>query len=490
MLRRLLATVVLLWLILLQGCVTTSSIPELPSTLGEDGLLVARLYVPGSAAWQNASINIDGKLHGANLRDGYIAIALRPGDHNFVQLRVEGLHLSSYQSQESDIQKVARGFVYRAPTYYYSPGSSYTVYYTTLTVNRRFTIEAGKITNLGLTVYLPVPEDRDKKNAEDPIKKDSTVGKSKQYYTTILDNSAEMGRYLEVNYPNLMASVKDRAITLAPGNYLDAKKLPELRRFIASHEAKGRKFIKTATLSAVYGDAGTVVTFKPGADGKITNLQVLDTGTFADIVDARIDGERFIFLTAEAKLLVLDQGKLTQVKVPFPVHPSRLASLGNGGVAIVDNRMRILTSYDLGNNWTNYDGAMIEKPRSDIGLVSYGQGAYVYLGNRGIPSAILYLAPNEPTPRAINPPEYKQGVSNSYNTVIVREAGLFIVYYNEREFFFRSHTGQKWGMHSKPSPKCKAMDFDATGLNLKTECEGTKYESSNSGLTWTKTGGA
>src|SRR5712692_4798404 len=152
MLRRLLATAVLLWFIVLQGCVTTSSIPELPSSLGEDGLLVARLYVPGSAAWQNGSINIDGKLYGANLRDGYIAIALRPGDHNFVQLRVEGLHLSSYQSQESDIQKVAgRVGVYRAPTYYYTPGSSYTVYYTTLAVNRRFTIEAGKLTNLGLT---------------------------------------------------------------------------------------------------------------------------------------------------------------------------------------------------------------------------------------------------------------------------------------------------------------------------------------------------
>jgi hypothetical protein len=446
--------------------------------------------VPGSAAWQNASINIDGKLHGANLRDGYIAIALRPGDHNFVQLRVEGLHLSSYQSQESDIQKVARGVgVYRPPTYYYSPGSSYTVYYTTLAVNRRFTIEAGKITNLGLTVYLAVPEDPDKKGAEDPIKKGATAGKTKRYNTAILDNSAEMSRYLEVNYPNLMASVKDRTMKLALGNYLDAKKLPELRRFIASHEVKGRKFIKTSTLSAVYGDAGTVVTFKPGADGKITNLQVLDTGTFADIVDARTDGERFIFLTAEAKLLVLDQGKLTQVKVPFPVHPSRLASFGNGGVAIVDNRMRILTSRDLGNNWTNYDGAMIEKPRSDIGLVSYGQGAYVYLGNRGVPSAILYLSPNEPTPRAINPPEYRGGVSNtSYNTVIVREAGLFIVY-NDREFFFRSHAGQKWGLHSKPGSKCKAMEFDATGLNLKIECEGTKYESGNSGLIWTKTGG-
>jgi hypothetical protein len=45
-------------------------------------------------------------------------------------------------------------------------------------------------------------------------------------------------------------------------------------------------------------------------------------------IDARAATASAFFLTSEAKLLTLDQGKLMQANVPFRVHPVRLNSLG------------------------------------------------------------------------------------------------------------------------------------------------------------------
>jgi hypothetical protein len=186
-----------------QGCSTPSVIPELPRTLADKGLLVARLYVPGSSLWDNAQINIDGKLSGANLRDGYVAIALPPGEHKFVQLRVEGQQLTRYDPKDQSFLKAKGGGGYH---YYYIPGGSTIIHFTTLSVNRTFTIEAGRITNLGLIVYL---------SADDPAKQRATVDQRKEYYTIPVDNNAEISTYLETNYPDLMATLQDRAPKLA-----------------------------------------------------------------------------------------------------------------------------------------------------------------------------------------------------------------------------------------------------------------------------------
>jgi hypothetical protein len=51
-------------------------VPLFRLALGENqGLLVARLYVPGTLAWESARVNIDGRLYSASVRDGYIGIA-------------------------------------------------------------------------------------------------------------------------------------------------------------------------------------------------------------------------------------------------------------------------------------------------------------------------------------------------------------------------------------------------------------------------------
>jgi hypothetical protein len=459
------------------GCATRQSLPELPTALEGKGLLVARLYVLGLHSMENASINIDGKSMSSSLRDGYIAVALEPGEHKLNQIRAEGQLLSRNMIEEESPMRLAKGG--SAPTYIYIPGSSYTVHYTTLAVDRTFRIEPGKVTNLGLIVYLPV--------LNDPNIKKATVNSSREFRVFALDNNVETNAFLETNYPDLVRSLTSREITLAPAKYLDSKNLSGLRQAIAYYENRGPNVLASPTKTVVYGRAGTIVALNRESMGiKQPAVEVLDTGTLADIVGGVRNGEQFTFLTSDAKLLFWDGHKITQTPLPYRVHPVRLHSLGERGLIVVDNHLRILTAQNPNDEWINYEGVMTKMPRNDVNIATEKSGAYISIGNRGVPENIYFIPAGESVPKSIGTPEKRLAVSSiDMPFLVARESGLFILY-NKPSFYFRSNRSQSWELYSQPQGKCKPMKIDSEGRNLAIECDGINYQSNNSGATWTR----
>lgn len=462
---------------ILAGCVTQPSVPDLPTALNGKGLLVARLYVLGMHSMENASINIDGRLMPSSLSDGYIAVALEPGEHTLKQIRAEGQLLSRNMTEEESPMRLARGR--GAPTYIYTPGSSYTIHYTTLAVDRTFRIEPGKVTNLGLIVYLPVVNDPDTKRA--------TVNNSREFRVIALDNNAEISAFLEANYPELVGSLADREITLAPGRYLETKNLTALRGAIAYHESRGANVLTSPTKTVVYGRAGTVVALNQEPMGvKKPAVEVLDTGTLADIVGGVRNGDQFTFLTSDAKLISWDGSKITKEPLPFRVHPIRLHSFGERGLIVIDNHLRILTTRSPGDQWGSYEGIMTKTPRNDVNIADEKSGTYISVGNRGVPENIYYIPTGETVPKSIGTPDKRLAVSSvDMPFLVARDSGLFILY-NKPNFYFRSKTHQSWEMYSQPEGKCKPMKIDGEGRNLSIECDGVNYQSKNSGATWTR----
>jgi hypothetical protein len=428
---------------------------------------------------ENASINIDGKLVDSSLRNGYLALPLEPGEHKFTQIRAQGLQLSQRVQEESSpfMQVKGGGGGGRgAPTYVYVPGQSYMVYYTTLSVDRTFRIEPGKVTNLGSIIYFP--------KQDDPKSGAGAIAK-RSFMVINLDNTAEINSFLEANYPELVKNLSSREIVLAPASYTDPGKLPVVRRAIALHELTGPHVLSSPNLTAVYGRAGTIVTFSAAKAGGQPAEQVFDTGTLADVVGATVNGETFTFLTSDAKLLELRDGKLARKNFPYRIQPVLLASMGGSRMLAVDNRLRVLTSAN-GENWNNFEGAMISAPRSDITQVNDGAGAYLALGRFGVPDAVYYLKAGESIPQQIPTPLQRIAVTRQDASVpVAREAGLFVVY-NKPEFYFWSKRKQQWEVFTKPAGVCKPMRFDQSGMNLSIQCAGVDYQSQDSGATWIK----
>ena len=465
----------LLAFLLVQGCAGPPALPTLPDQIGNQGLLVARLYVLGMRGIETADLSIDGKRIGSGLTDGYVAVALAPGEHQLNHIRAMGQLLSS--TPAADEARLHQAGMTQA-RYIYIPTYNYSVqHYTTLSVERKFSIEAGKITNLGLIVYIPAQQD--------PSKATASSGASRQFNVVAVDNGTEAMKFLETNYPVLMASMPQRQMRLEPGRYLEADKLPQLRRIIALHESRGRNVVNVGERLFVYGRAGTIVSVgKEGADGK-PPVEALDTGTLADVVGVARHGHQVTFLTSDAQLLRVEGSTVTKSELPHRIQPVTARELGERGTVVVDNRMRILTRRSPDAAWVNHEGEMTKSARSDIGIEADPDGVYITLGYQGFSNEVYYLPANESVPRKLpTPPTEKGSPSLSMrHHFVARKAGLFTLF-GQQSWLFWSKQRQAWAWHWLPPGKCKPMQMDEDGVNLKVECDGNAYESGNSGASW------
>jgi len=460
---------------LAQGCVTASSVPELPESLGENGLLVGKVYMPGSFRWGNSQVTINGRIHNASLRDGYLALSLAPGEYTLQNLRTEGWNEKVSHNTVASPFVPVRGSSggYRAPVYVPGTTSYRTVYYTTLPINQKFKIEAGKITSVGMYVFLTDPKD------------------PKKFITVQLDNTREMRHYLDTNYPTLMNGMKEKNITLASGKYVEAAKLPTVRQMIAAKEIGAGHLVPGRNATITYGNAGTIVVLRPDRSKKDASpkVEILDTGTLADINDVQFQGERLNFLTADGQILMFDNNTLNRQTIPYRVQPLRFRYFGQHGIVVVDNRRRLLLSNNDGQNWSQYEGMMLEKPSNLTEITSTHDGAYLY-SNDGVPKSINYYGYNQPAHVVIPPPSERGSISAyARGRLVATDAGLFIDYTGANEFHFKPTGKNDWQLRSTPALKCDRIAYEAAGRVLNVRCENIAYRSDDGGQNWLKQSG-
>ena len=175
--------------LVLSACATRTSVPVLPEKLEGKGLLTARIHVADMQSMNNADVMIDGRIVSSSMRQGYLAVPLEAGEHTIQLMRTFGTRLASAPDTSPQFLKAR---TYSAPTYIYVPGPAApsTI---SLRVDRTFKIEPGKVTNLGLIVYLPV--------MENPEYKQATVNNSRNFMVANVDNTTEARAFLRTNYP-------------------------------------------------------------------------------------------------------------------------------------------------------------------------------------------------------------------------------------------------------------------------------------------------
>lgn len=458
----------------LHGCVRTS-VPQLPTALGPgEGLLVARLYVPGLDALDNAQIDVDGSLRSSAMRDGYVAIPLAEGAHTLKQLRVEGHVLGAAPVEREAPVRLARGG--GAPIHVYGPGTTRRIEWTTLSIERSFEITPGRITNLGLMVYLPV--------VDPPGTVSARQNGSRQFKVFAVDNGAETRAFLETNYPALTASLPTRELVLAPARYLAPDKLPDLRRAIAYHESRGPHVVASRTTAVVYGRAGTLVALRRDAPAEPgAGVEILDPGTLADVLGGVVSGERFTFVTSDGKVLTWEGGAVAQAPLPTRAQPVGIWRLGATGLLVVDNRMRLYASREPGAPWQEYTGYSIDAPRNDIQVAPDGEGAYISLGDRDAPRSVSYLRAGASAPSRLAPPLPEQSGSGPYS-MVARGTGLYVLYGASQPFLQWRRSDGQWRVRKLPAASCKPMVIGDDGRDLRVECSGQIYRSTDAGATW------
>lgn len=457
---------------ILSSCAPRQSVPTLPPVLDGEGLVVGRFYVAGLSRMENASIEFSGLTLPSGLVEGYVAAALPPGKHTLKRLKAQGHLLAARVVEEAPLAQPAGG--YRVPTYIYVPGQ--TIQYTTLAVDREFVVEAGRVTNLGLMAYFPEPK------ATPPAD-----GKGRSYHVANLDNGAEALAFLDANYPDLMATIKNREIIRAPATYVTAADLPKVRRAIAFHEQNGPHVVAGADRLFVYGRAGTIVSLRPDPARKDQPLvDILDTGTLADVVGGVRRGDQVAFLTSDARVLTWSAAGVSRSELPVRSQPIALEAVGERGLLAVDNRLRLFTAPSPEGPWTASLAHLSKTPRSDVDTAAAGSWTYLSVGTKGALQDVVAFKEGMAEPQPVAPPQYTVAEEQQgWRLLIGRPAGLFVLYFGGgRSFFFRPSDTLDWRLRNLPDAGCKPPRIDATGKELLVECGKAKYRSTDSGQSW------
>ena len=244
----------------LRGCVKLPDYrPDLPENLiSGSGLVVGQVVGIGRLSqWSIYKDVLINDRKRSKVVNGFIAVPLSPGEYSFSSLYDE-------------TQSSSGTYIYR--------------YMTTLPIKRKFTIRPGEVTNLGLLVLYPDPNDKEQK----------------KFLRFFVDNTADMKHFLKTAYPLLAPKLRVDSMTLAPGDLIPANLLELLRKDIAMKEVAA----SGGYAAYVAGHVGTLAEPQRDKDGKISGVKLIEVPTVSNIQSDSPNyvKDRFAFLTTNNRL--------------------------------------------------------------------------------------------------------------------------------------------------------------------------------------------
>lgn len=454
--------------IALTGC-ATRTFPT-PEVIGNQGLVVGQIltvdYMPGIE-----TPVINGKEYGTSVSRGYILLALNPGQYTLEK------------------------FVGTGPS---DRPNQYIIYSYPYPMQRNFTIEAGKVTNLGLLLIQSRNTGADQANTN-------------RYNIFLADNSREMTSFLKEVRPKLYDSLKQKNPVLAPGNYFNGEQVNSLRSYIASKKIQSTDWKRDYGNSTyVTGPAGTLATLTRNTSGAITTYKVLETNSLADLSDCNSKMKVAACLISSTEYIMVKNDQVTRHALPPGLVANSLLALNDNWLVMVDNSVNVYSSLDNGQTWRKFDKAAVPQPikaifeydsRDRFGFFMGKDGYYIFL------KANYYLDASSPehklmvygdyrtaTLRKLNLPKPISEISKLHET----DLGIYLGSYGgftSSDIYFLPKGKENWETRELHQTGCHTPTAfpDNSGNRLQVLCwdslvsgKYTAWESNNGGLKWSE----
>lgn len=410
--------------------------------LPDEGMLV--IEVTGyNTDWDGASVFIDRRDRGM-LFGGMALLKLKAGEHTFDGIRkVTG---SETRSIPLDLAGLPTGYVT-------------TTRYKSVSSQRRFTIEAGKVTSLGQLVRV--------------AEGGTSTGRVLSEW---LDNSAHI-RELIQSVPSL-SGLRAETVSLAPGVYATPSELTELRKAIAD-VVYADKSKSGFTGNYVVGPAGTVAELVRGRDGHVKSLQLMNINTVAPFTASHSDRRgRLGMVTTQRAYLLLD-GKLEQKLLPTRAVVKQVHLFGARSVLLATANGEVHISDDSGHTWRK-----TLLPETAEGVRAYydvevtGMDWHIYLFSRE-QNRLFRLAENQNDLKRIElPPGARLQLVKTMKTgLFLKASGLY---------YHQTADSPVWKtIDVLNRSKCASLRFmEDQGLRLQASCASAVLESEDGGQTW------
>ena len=431
----------------LAGCVSnTANIVRIPDDLGPQGLLLAKLSSDHLGMFGMVQPHINDKLYKDSYQDGgYVVVVLAPGEYTFNSLT------SLVQGDSSD-----------------HSGASSAKY----PIDKKFRIETGKVSNLGMLFFLT--------DAQDPEK-----------YTLVqIDNTEEASRYLQTAYPKLHAALRDKTPQLVPGPYLETSELTALRKEIAQRNSARMDAATLVDTEFLTGTIGTLALIQKSPQGAIHKMDMIETHTLEDV-------KRQQCAAAHGRLACVLGGRLITVNgaerraqpLPSPMAAvDRAHVFGSRGIVLTDRRLHIFSSLNNGGTWSRYDDAVLKEPLdtgTKVGFENGKKGFYIY--SAGSDRTVLYSPYTQIAYKKMELPamvtsvghlsEFDNGVAIGPEFTLPGNATLYM----------GSFDSPQWEERKIPASQCAKIQLeDRRGEKISVVCLAQTYRSNDGGRTWEK----
>lgn len=440
----------------LAACVSnTANTVRIPDDLGQQGLLLVKLSSDHLAMLNKVQPQVNDKLYKDGYQDsGYVELVLAPGEYTFNSL------MSSVQGGSN-----GRGEATAA--------SASSVKYP---IDKKFRIEAGKVSNLGILFFLTHAEE------------------NKKYTMVQIDNTEEARRHLQTAYPKLYASLRDKTPWLVPGVYLQAPELSALRKEIAlraSTHMSAEDLAETEFLTATIGTLALIQKKPRGAaQGTPGKIDMIETHTLEDVDSQHCAAARGrLVCVLGGRLITVNGAERRAQPLPSPMAMvDRAHVFGTRGIVLTDRRLHIFSSLNNGVNWSRYDDAVLSEPldtSTKVGFENGKKGFYIY--SAGSDRTILYTPYAQLAYKKMELPamvknvphlrEFDGGVAIGPEFSLLGDATLYI----------GSFDSPQWAERRIPYTQCAKLKLeDRTSEKLSVVCLGQTYRSNDGGRTWEK----
>lgn len=442
--------VVLVIAVLLSSCAQPFPVPE---KIEDQGLVVGQISADEFSEFWSADPVINGKRYKNAMQKGYILLALKPGHYTL--------------NEFNQVLSTTR---------------------TTFPVKRGFTVEPGKVTNLGLMVFQP-------------SRAESNQGRAGLYNIFYLENNREMATFLKETHPGLYASLRSKELITAPTNYLNSHQINQLRFNIASQKISLKQWRQHFGNSSGYvsGSAGTLAQVIRDSAGNITTLKILETNTLADLAEFTSTSNAIGGLISTTSYLVVNDDKVIHRVLPPGIVGNSLLALNESTVVVVDDLMNVYTSLDSGASWKKYSAASMPQsveaswnkadPKHRFRFYLAKRGFYIFPNYANAEqSRLIYADYETATFHQLHLPSTVEKMTSIRET----DAGVYIgprSTLSNGKVHFLPKGKEKWEIRELPQSSCFDIAFpDNLGDKLQVLCSGgTVWVSNNGGLNWSST---
>jgi hypothetical protein len=437
---------------------------KLPDDLGNKGMVVAYVRTEQLTDINRSYPLINNYLHIGHFNSGYVTVPLAAGEYTWQSLNQTtggyNVYVPNIETIHVDIHK-------------------------DYPVGIKFKIEPGKITNLGLIRI----------NREEHVPGTEYTGALK---IQRIDNTPDMANFLSEAKPALYSSLKDKHFIVAPGTYLDARALQDLRYETALNLMTSNWRERNRNAQFVMGPYGTLARIQTDPKGKI-KLLLMDAQTTRDLSACTSIGTRAACMTSATKYFLVQGDKVVFGVVPDGIMANSIHALDSGKFVVIDESMNLHVSVDEGKSWQKQTDFLPRKVfvqdqyhmdiLNAVGLERGVEGHYFYtLYQPKSGTRVLYSKSGSGVYSLVDLPkdtQFIQAVEENSTGLYVATSGTDWIVANGKMLSRLAGT-MDWRSGNLGKMSCLKMTLaEPDALNVKIDCDGAAWQSSDGGSTWT-----